>query len=467
MAADQANSSALSHGTLRPLIRLAFPVLVENLLHTALSFTDTYLAGQYLVEPRYMAAMTVMSYVMWLLPTLFGIVAIGATALVARAIGARDINGAQRITGQAFAAGAAVAVAIVLGCVTMADSFLEAMQLSPDAAELAARYVWIMIPVIPAMMLEEVGTACLRGAGDTVTGLIAMFFVDLVDGVTSYGFVTGAGPFPRLGWDGLAWGNFLGYLVGAAIITVAIARGRGGLRFSASAFRWNAPLQWRLWRIGLPGGIDVTAVVLCHLWFVSIITSLGLVQTGAHGAAIRIEALAYLPGNAFQVAVTTMVGQLLGAGQARRATRAALVGASLGLSFMSCGACLFYFAAEPLARFFLKDEATVQLSAQLLQIVAFGVPPLALMMTFTGALRGAGDTRWPLAITFVGLVGVRIPLAYVLALPTSALPGALAWVGGYDFGVPGAWYAMLIDLGVRCLLIVARFSTGAWKNIAV
>jgi len=75
-------------------------------------------------------------------------------------------------------------------------------------------------------------------------------------------------------------------------------------------------------------------------------------------------------------------------------------------------------------------------------------------MILTGALRGAGDTRWPLAFTLIGLAGIRLPLAWVLT-------------GWFGLGVAGAWYAMVIDLYLRCMLITARFLHGGWKRVRV
>jgi Na+-driven multidrug efflux pump len=93
-------------------------------------------------------------------------------------------------------------------------------------------------------------------------------------------------------------------------------------------------------------------------------------------------------------------------------------------------------------------------AAPLLRIVAFGMPALALTTILSGGLRGAGDTRWTLIITFAGLVGVRIPVAYLLA-------------HGCGLGIRGAWYAMVADLTVRCILVGLRFRHGGWKRIEV
>jgi putative MATE family efflux protein len=220
--------------------------------------------------------------------------------------------------------------------------------------------------------------------------------------------------------------------------------------------RPDGELIRRLLRIGVPGGTDVTSIVLCQIWFVSIVNELGVLAAAAHGVAIRIESLAYLPGSAFQVAATTLTGQYLGARQPQRAMHAVLMACLAGGGLMTSAGVFFYVAAEPLTRLFLRPEQTevMTLAAQLLRIVAFGMPPLALTMVVNGALRGAGDTRWPLVITLLGYLGIRLPLAYLLAHT-------------YGLGVAGAWYAMVIDLVLRCLMVNVRFWHGGWQKIEV
>ena len=102
-------------------------------------------------------------------------------------------------------------------------------------------------------------------------------------------------------------------------------------------------------------------------------------------------------------------------------------------------------------------------AAPLLRIVAFSMPSLAILMVVSGALRGAGDTRWPLLVTVVGFLLIRIPAAYWLAW--SELP----WLGavGWGLGVRGAWYAMLGDVVLRSGLVAWRFLHGGWMKVEV
>jgi putative MATE family efflux protein len=306
------------------------------------------------------------------------------------------------------------------------------------------------------MMCELVGNACLRGAGDTITGMVAMIVTNVVNIVLAWSLVVGWGPLKAWGWDGIAVGTATGYVVGGLVVLVRLIRGRAGLRLTWRGLRPDPDLIRRLLKIGLPGGADILSIVLCQMWFVSIVNQLGLLAAAAHGVAIRIESLAYLPGAAFQVASATLCGQYLGAGDQRRATQSVLTALAVGGGLMTGAGVFFLLAADPLASLFLRaDQAHVQqLAAQLLRIVALAMPPLALTMIFNGALRGAGDTRWPLLFSLIGYIGVRIPLAYWLAFD-------------WGLGVYGAWYAMLADLFLRCMLVSWRFFHGGWKQVRV
>jgi Na+-driven multidrug efflux pump len=128
-----------------------------------------------------------------------------------------------------------------------------------------------------------------------------------------------------------------------------------------------------------------------------------------------------------------------------------------------------YLAADWLgAQIVSAEQAAIgDEAAELVRIVCLSQPALAVLMVLTGAMRGAGDTRWPLAFTFVGFVMVRIPLGLALAWSAVELPWSGETVQLVDLGIRGAWYAMVIDLYVRCGLAIGRFLHGGWKKIEV
>ena len=130
---------------------------------------------------------------------------------------------------------------------------------------------------------------------------------------------------------------------------------------------------------------------------------------------------------------------------------------------------LFFFGAEMLTGIFAGEQTrrAADGAIPLLQLVAISMPSLALVIILNGALRGAGDTRVPLIFTVIGLVGIRIPLAYYLAWQELEIPWLGFHIQGQGMGLIGAWYAMIADVGLRSLLVVGRFWQGRWKEITV
>jgi putative MATE family efflux protein len=469
------NEGLAPPSTFRAMLVLALPVLAEESLNLLVGYTDWFLAGRFLAGREPLAAMGLMAYFLWMLPSFFTIVSIGALAVVARLIGAGQRREAEHVARQALLLGLCVAAAGMVLALVLGSRFIAAMQLEGPSAVLAARYMRIITPAIPFVMLEQVGTACLRGAGDTVTGLVARVALNLVNVAVSTTLVTGWGPLPALGWEGLAIGTATGHVVGGSIILWRLLRGGGGIRLTGAAdghwlrqWRWDGPTVRRILRVGVPGGIDVWAVLVCHLIYVAIINSLGTVAQAAHGLGVQIEALSYLPGSAFQVAAATLAGQSLGAADQRRAVRGVLLCAASACTIMAAAGVVLFFGGESIARMFVGERTEVAiLTGQLLKIVAFSCPALALLMVFLGALRGSGDTAWPLAITFIGLVGVRIPGACFLAWDEVRLPLVDVVLPAAGLGVAGAWYAMIADVILRSLLAAGRFLQGGWKKVRV
>lgn len=449
------------------MLALALPVMAEEFANLLVGYTDWWLAGQFLPGQAPKAAMGLVAYSLWLLPTLFAAIAIGAQAIVARCIGANDRRSATHAFNQSLLLGALLAIVATTIVHTMAGRFVAMMQLEAEAATLAQSYIAIIAWVLPLIMVEQVASACLRGAGDTWTGFQVKLVVNALNALFSAALVVGVGPLPKLGWEGLAIGTAVGHGVGGLILIFVLLRGRSGLRISMHDLSPDLPLIKRILNVGLPGGFDLLAVIGCHLVYVSIINRLGTTAAAAHGMGVQIEALSYLPGTAFQVAAATLAGQSLGAGSVAAAMQSVRRSWAAATVVMSMAGIAFYFGGPWLTAFFnggQVDDVTI-LASRLLKIVAWTCPFLATIGVLTGGLRGAGDTRWPLLVTFAGLIGIRLPLAAIFAWSGQIVPGIPIF--GLGWGVEGAWTAMLLDVVVRSILITARFARGTWTRLSV
>ena len=177
------------------MVWLATPALAEEFLVLAVTWTDWWLTGHFFHTDgdATKMAMSMMGYVMWLIPSLFAAVAIGATAIVARYVGSDQPELATRAANQAFIVGGGVAAMLLSTALLFGEDFLELMQLHGTAKVFAQQYFDIVVWSIPFVMFSIVGAACLRGAGDMVTGFIVKSIVVVTNIAISFSLVTGWG----------------------------------------------------------------------------------------------------------------------------------------------------------------------------------------------------------------------------------------------------------------------------------
>jgi putative MATE family efflux protein len=301
-----------------------------------------------------------------------------------------------------------------------------------------------------------VGNACLRGAGDTRTGMKVMVLMNVVNIGLTWLLALGWGLFPGLGLTGIAIGTACGEAIGGSVILATLIRGRFGLRLTGRNLRPDPKRMIRLLRISLPAAGESLTNVVCQLWFLRLINRLGAVATAAHGVAIRCEAMAFLTITAFSVAASTLTGQYLGARRSDLAIHSARTAWLLGGLFLSLMGLVLFTQGQAMMQLFLagRQHEVLEEGVPVLRIVALAMPALATISVLTGTLNGAGDTRWPWLITMTGYLLVRIPLTYILIAPESQ--------GGWGLGLRGAWMAMFVDLYVRAVFMSWRFLGNRW-----
>jgi Na+-driven multidrug efflux pump len=218
----------------------------------------------------------------------------------------------------------------------------------------------------------------------------------------------------------------------------------------------------RILNVGIPAGLDGTLLWLGQFAFLNIISRLATgpeqaATIAAHFVGIRVESLSYLPAFAWATAAATLVGQSLGAGDVSRARKSGHLAAaqSAGLCFLM-GVVFFLFAPQIYAAFNSSEDRqrVLEIGVPAMRLMAFFQVPQALMIVYINALRGAGDTRFPMLFTMAGMLCLRLPLAYLFGV---VLQG----------GLIGAWVGMFADVTVRCVLSTARFAGGKWERMRI
>ncbi|GMV98525.1 MAG: MATE family efflux transporter [Phycisphaerae bacterium] len=439
---------------------LALPVLGEQTLLMLVGLVDTFLAGT--VGKEATAAIGLASQVGWLANLLFGFIATGATALVARHAGMGRRERSNHFSNQALAAAAimgALTYALIAGSAPLLPRMLR---WDAEPARIAVQYLRIDSAGYLLASMTAVAAACWRGMGDTRTPLYVMVVVNVVNVYVSAALRFGIWPMPAVGVVGIAIGTLTARLLGGLIVIGLLLRGQSGIRFRRQELRFRADSMRRLLRVGAPAGLDGTFLWLGQLGFLLIISRLaaGAAQSAtvaAHYVGIKVESLSYLPAFAWGTAAATLVGQSLGAGDRDRARRSGHLAAMHCAALCLCMGTFYFLGARWIFACFNTTgdyEAVAAIGVPAMRALAFFQVPLALMIVYTNALRGAGDTRYPLLFTLIGMVIVRLPLAYFCGI---VLEG----------GLIGAWVGMFADMTARAVLSTWRFASGRWMRVQV
>jgi putative MATE family efflux protein len=435
------------------VVLLAVWPFLEQLLMFLVGFVDTALAGHLSVEAT--SAVGVSAYVLWLMGLLNSALGVAATAILGRAAGAGRWRRARQTLSQALL------LALVWGVATgglflVAAPWVAAFAgLRGESYGLCVTYLRLVGLAAPFSALLATASACLRGAGDTRTPFVVMLLVNAINTGMSIALVVQASLIGGHGVAGIALGTVLAWVVGCAVILLRLLGRSRRLHVELRFLKPRRRVLERIGRIAWPNLIENALHWGGNFVVIAMIGRLpDAASIGAHTIAVRMEAISYLPGLAMGVAATTLCAQYLGARQPRQARRAILWCWLLGVLVMTAMGVLFIAAPEWLARLATDQPALLERAPRLLFITGFIQAPFATYLVLSQALRGAGDTRWPMVLTFASTYLVRLPAVYLLG-----------HVLGY--GVAGVWVGLSLELTVRGMLFGARFLWGAWDSTRV
>lgn len=436
----------------RQVLALAWPSVAEQALVTLIGLVDAYIVGH--LGAAALAGVGLGGQVLNLVAALFGAVGVGATALIARHIGAREPGEANRLAWQAVLLAAAIGLLAATAGGLFAEPIIRLLGAAPEVVVTGSAWLRTVSPSFALIGVLLVGNAALRGAGDTRSPLGVMLVVNVVNVAVAWTLTRGAFGLPSLGVVGTGLGAASGQIAGGLLVLSLLARGRGPLRLGLSLPRPDLARLRRILNIGLPAGAEQVLLQIALLNLAGVITQFGTAAYAAHSIGLRIVALSFLPGWGFSVAATTLVGQALGAREPERARQSTYVAFGMALAVMSAmGALLFLFEA-PILSFFTDDPAVLAAGAIVIRTAAVQQPLLAASFVFSGALRGAGDTRATMLITVSSIWALRLIAAYGLGV-------------ALGLGIFGAWLAVGIDFGFRAFMFWRRFESGRWMTLKV
>lgn len=434
-------------GHARRVIALAWPVITQNLLETLVGVIDTLLVAR-LGAAAIAGVGTAVQVVFFLLAALSA-VTIGASIVVAHAVGAGGWSGAQRVAKQAIVWGALTSLPLALVGALAAPALIGAFGVDAPVAAVGAAYLRVSMVMLPALLLVFVSAAVLRGAGDTRTPLMVSLLANVINGALAYGLIYGQFGLPQLGAVGSAWAAATGRIVAAAILLLVLIRGigrgsvgRGGLSLRGRQDWWPRFAAVRqVLTLGIPAAIEQILISAAFTTLTIIVAGLGTQQLATQRITFNALSLAFLPGFGFSIAASTLVGQSLGAGKPDEAGAAARAAAGWAVVWMGLAGALYFLFAGPLIGLFTDDPAVIDLGARSLRALALSQPFWGLIFVWSGALRGAGNTRYPLVANSLGLWAVvalsvvavtrfaaELPVLWAFFIPCSALNALAVWL---------------------------------------
>lgn len=445
----------------RQVFKLAMPAVSELVLNTLVGLVDILLVGQmsmatiaalgYGTAPA-LAATGLAGEMFWTMSLLFMAIGTGCTALVARATGAKDPETANAALRQGLLMGLVSAVLMSIVAIGFAESVMTVYRSEVLVSNLGAQFIRILGYSFLPTAVMMIGMASLRGAGDTRTPLMIMIVVNLVNVALSYVLIGGAAGIAPMGVEGAAIGAATARTVGGVITFVLLLRGRAGLWLKLQ-IKLNRDMITRIVRVGWPFAGEQMVFQSALILFIGMINQLGTAAYAAHNLVIRIESLAFLPGWGYGIAASALVGQALGAkspDEAHAATYEALKQTSLMMVILGGLMALF---PQPLLAFFVNDADVIAAGIIPLQIAGAFQIAMGANFVLSGALRGAGDTRWPLYTKVISTWGLRLPITFIVLMS-----------GG---GLVGVWIAMGADFCSQAILAYIRFRRGKWRTMQV
>jgi putative MATE family efflux protein len=428
---------------------MSWPLMLTTICSSLVGLTDVKVAG--MLGPVQQAAVGISEQVLFLYMIFIMATGVGTTALVSRAAGAGDHPEVIKVTAQSITLSVLVGLLLTFLSLIFANFGVSFFSKAPDVVAQSTTYLVVYsFYLIPFSMTAIINSA-FRALGDTKTPLILVGIMTLINVLGDILTVVYGWPVPNLGVRGIAISGVIASCVGSLLAVGFLAKSTKLSESLIEVFNVNIEILRRVVKVGIPSGLQRL------MWAMSVFALFFILARGQHpteslaswAIGMRLEALVFMPLMALSMAVSSIVGQNLGAKQVDRAVKAGWHVAAIGVG-LNCimGTCMYVFS-NALATSMSKDPSTILYTTDYLKINAFCEPFLALGMVLSGGLQGAGDTKTPMWITLFTNWVLRIPLAYYLVITL-------------NMGPVGAWLAMSSSCVVMGLLTAWRFESKAW-----
>jgi len=432
---------------------MTWPLILTTSSSSLVGLVDVQISRQ--LGSAAQAAVGVSEQILFMFMVFIMATGVGTTALVSRAAGAKDPDEVDRTTGQSLILSISMGLVLTVLCLTLSNLVIFNAGNSREVALAAKQYLHIYAFVLIPFSINVIVNSAFRAIGRATSPLIIILVSTALTIAGDYLTVVRNWPVAGLGLRGIAFSGVIASSVATIVALLLVLRSplRNSLKCLLPFTRSYAA---RILKIGIPSAFNRLS------WSLSVFVLFAILRHCDHATealaswtiGMRVEALIFMPLLALGLAVSSIVGQNLGARQVERAIKAGWQVAFIGIAMMIVLGIALFCGADLLARCMSRDLTTIGYTVAYLKINAFSEPFLALAMVLSGALTGAGDTRTPMWFAIFTNWLVRLPLAWLLAV-------------SWHFGPAGVWISMATSITMNGLLTMIWYRSRRWIKTAI
>ncbi len=443
-------NSDITEGKLKSSFhKLAAPMMVGAVLQDLFSLADLFFVGRLgYVE---VAALSISGIILSVIIMVSMGISTGTTALIAHFTGNKNYEAADNTLFQTTLVSVIFSLAMVLIGLFGTTGLLRIFGASSEVIPAASGYLKITFVSSIFMFLFISFSQALRGSGDAVTPFKILVLANVINIALDPLFIFGFGFFPRLEVAGSAIATVISQVIGVTVLLWHFLFGHSSLHFHKGIFKVNFPIIGRMLKIGFFASLEVVFRQLSFLLLLRLITSFGVACLAAYGIVIRLRMVIMMLGFGIGGASGVLIGQNMGAGHPERATQSGWQGLKYYELIVIPAAIMFFIFASPIIGVFSDYPEVIKIGSNFLRFVAFTFPFLASALILSRSVQGAGDTIAPAVMTGIVQLGLRIPVAYFLALILA-------------LGTNGIWLAINVSDVVQGIAMIWYFKGGFWQK---
>jgi len=431
------------------IIYLSAPLIFSNIFNVIFEIIDAIFIGK--IGATALAGVSISGAILFFLATFGAGLSVGTVALVARYTGAKKYYSANETAVQSFFI--AIVFSVILGVTgyIFSPMLLKLLGATDKVLYYGVSYIKILFIGIFTMFFLFLGSAILRGSGDTQTPMKIAIFATILNIVLDWILIFGKFGIKQMEASGAALATVISRGIGGVIIFVLLIKGKHNIHLDLKKIKVNFELMKKIIKIGIPASVQMFIRSTSAIILIKIVSLFGTATIAAYGIGGRVFSLFLLPGFGFADASATMVGQNIGARQFKRAKKSALVTSFFYLGVLIVLSSLTYVFAKNIVMFFNTEKDVVKIGTEYLKFISIGALFMSFGLVLTRSFQGAGDSITPMIVTIFSLYFFQIPLAYILSIK-------------FHLNQTGIWIAQPLAGAIHALTMIILFMQGKWLH---